>query len=590
MPTSFAGGHFLHISVFMRQLILLCLFLQGGGTFAQTPEFDWIARFQQSGNLMGTGALTDLVVSDDGTTYLLSSFYSTMDVNPRLAVLEFNTNGGSDVAIIKLNKYGKLIWARQVGGPDYDFAFKVRELPNDDIMVTGIFKDSMDLDPGSGVDLRYSNGGYDGFAVRITSSGDYVQGKTIGGTGFDALYDMDFDENDQIWISGRIEDSVDLNPEGVPTYLFAPNGAGGFIAKVDDNFQLDPIISMNAGESCGIFDFEISQNGELHYVCYFSDTLHASFADTSFQKISNGSMDVLYGITELSGNEFEHIHFGGELKETAYSLVELKHNKFALLAAYADSLKFQLNGTDIYIPGNNDGPGNFGHFRNTAVLKFDGVELEWIKTVNTQGSGTYSQCYSFGDFGVDDQDNIYLGLIAKGSCGVNQNNMNTFGSVNTSGSVVARLNSDGVFTGIYAFTGEGDIEINTLKIYGGDLYLGANQYGVIDLNFTEATKDAYVVGNSIAKYDLQNPTLFTEMIDPNTPLIYPNPANELLNVPTLDAQNLRVFDLSGREIPVEHESNGEATKINTSALSEGSYFVRYAINGEFVSQRFVVQH
>lgn len=168
--------------------------------------------------------------------------------------------------------------------------------------------------------------------------------------------------------------------------------------------------------------------------------------------------------------------------------------------------------------------------------------------------------------------------------------MNNFGSAHSTGSVVTRLNSEGVFTGIYALTGNGGIEVNTLSIKDGALFLGSNQYGTIDFDFTESTKNAYVIGNSIAKYDLQNSTLFTEVFEPNANVIYPNPANEILIVPTIDAQNLRVFDLSGREIPVEQESNGATITINTSALREGSYLVSYTVNGEFLSQRFVVQH
>ncbi len=574
----------------MRQLILLLLLTVNSLVYSQTPEIDWISGFPRYGNNDGVGPLSDIEVSDSGNIYIITSFYGSIDVNPMWAELEFTTNGGSDLAIIKLNKYGKLIWAKQLGGPDYDFGYKLKELPNEDIIVSGSFGDSIDLDPGAGIDLRYSNGGFDGFAVRLTSSGDYVQGKTIGGIGSDAIYDFDFDENNQLWISGKFQDSVDLNPEGTPLFQYAPNGSGGFIAKVDDNFQFDPLISMNAGDDCGIFDFEISQNGLLHYVCYFTDTLQANFIDSSFQKISNGSVDVLYGIADLSGNEIENIHFGGEFDDRSYSLLELENNKFALITAYADSLKFQLNGTDLFIPGNNEGITNYQYLSNTAIVKFDGVEVEWIKTVNAQGTGAFSTCYSFGDFAVDEQDNIYLALTASGSCSVNQSNMNNFGSVHSTGSVVTRLNSEGVFTGIYALTGNGGIEVNTLAFNDGALFLGSNQYGTIDFNFTEATKNAYVIGNSIAKYDLQNPTLFTEIVDQNANVIYPNPANEILIVPAIDAQNLRVFDLSGREIPVEQESNGIETSINTSALSEGTYLVRYAINGEFLSQRFVVQH
>jgi len=53
--------------------------------------------------------------------------------------------------------------------------------PDGSIVVTGVFRDTVDFDPGAGEDVRTAVGGFDVFVTRYAPDGSYVETRTIGG-------------------------------------------------------------------------------------------------------------------------------------------------------------------------------------------------------------------------------------------------------------------------------------------------------------------------------------------------------------------------------------------------------------------------
>lgn len=85
---------------------------------------------------------------------------------------------------------------------------------------------------------------------------------------------------------------------------------------------------------------------------------------------------------------------------------------------------------------------------------------------------------------------------------------------------------------------------------------------------------------------LANPTVTLENVR-----IYPNPANELINVylpNSIERSLVRVYDLQGREV-VTKETHGDTAKVNVQHLSEGVYIVRVENSLGATSQRIVIK-
>jgi hypothetical protein len=94
---------------------------------------------------------------------------------------------------------------------------------NDYLYVIGSFSESVDFDPGDGVDIRTSNGEGDDYLCKFDSSGSYQWVRTWGGTGYDRPNEIAYDFNGNIYILGEFFETPDFDP-GPGTDYHTSNG------------------------------------------------------------------------------------------------------------------------------------------------------------------------------------------------------------------------------------------------------------------------------------------------------------------------------------------------------------------------------
>ncbi|MEX2485380.1 MAG: M4 family metallopeptidase, partial [Brumimicrobium sp.] len=73
-------------------------------------------------------------------------------------------------------------------------------------------------------------------------------------------------------------------------------------------------------------------------------------------------------------------------------------------------------------------------------------------------------------------------------------------------------------------------------------------------------------------------------------LIYPNPANQVLNVelPHTTEENIQVLDMTGKMVK-SFKNNNRVFKTDIRSLEEGMYIIRFRFDGQVVNKRFIVQ-
>ncbi|MEM7204899.1 MAG: SBBP repeat-containing protein [Planctomycetota bacterium] len=79
-----------------------------------TGDLAWV---QQFGGTSWTGG-HDIAVDGSGNVYLSTVSQGLADFDPGPAVLSLASAGGTDTVIVKLDRVGSLVWARQISGPD----------------------------------------------------------------------------------------------------------------------------------------------------------------------------------------------------------------------------------------------------------------------------------------------------------------------------------------------------------------------------------------------------------------------------------------------------------------------------------------
>jgi hypothetical protein len=147
-------------------------------------EFDyWVVKLTSIGviewqkSLGGTSWDTGTsIIQDNAGNYIVVGYSSSNNGNIT------NTHGGGDGWVIKLDTAGNILWDKGFGGTGSDFIFNVQLAPDGSYLFCG---DSTSNNGQASNNHGGNSGGLDYWVVKSTTSGDFVWGKLLGGTGED---------------------------------------------------------------------------------------------------------------------------------------------------------------------------------------------------------------------------------------------------------------------------------------------------------------------------------------------------------------------------------------------------------------------
>jgi len=105
--------------------------------------------------------------------YVSGQFGASVDFDPGTGTSWLDADGGVDAYLLKLNFNGNYQWVRGWGGLYEDVGYHVAVNGYDDVFVTGWFYDTVDFDPGTGIDEHTSNGQRDVFLSKFDKDGEW---------------------------------------------------------------------------------------------------------------------------------------------------------------------------------------------------------------------------------------------------------------------------------------------------------------------------------------------------------------------------------------------------------------------------------
>lgn len=145
------------------------------GRFGGTVDFDpgpgasnltsvglddvFVSKLDTSGSFVWArgmgGVSTDLpwgiAVDRAHHVYTTGAFSGSADFDPGAAAFPLTaTSSESDGFVSKLDAAGRFLWAKQLGGGDFDEGVSMALDGNGDLIIAGLFQETVDFDPGSG--------------------------------------------------------------------------------------------------------------------------------------------------------------------------------------------------------------------------------------------------------------------------------------------------------------------------------------------------------------------------------------------------------------------------------------------------------
>ncbi len=240
---------------------------------------------------------------------------------------EFNatSNGGNDIFILKMNgNSSQPIKLSQIGGVDHEFAqHHMRDIQNN-IILTGDFRNFIDLDPGLGVAQFNSKGITDAFVLKLNGDSEYLWAKTYGSTGVDYGQSVTTDQSLNVILTGRYSETVDF---GGP--LFNRTAKGGtdiFLVKMDQNGNTLWANSYGDVSNDQGNRVIVNNTGIIYLAGIYRGTIDFNLAfDRKNESISNGGADVFILLLNQDGSYNEHFDLGGIANEQINDIA-LKQN------------------------------------------------------------------------------------------------------------------------------------------------------------------------------------------------------------------------------------------------------------------------
>ncbi|MET0465199.1 MAG: gliding motility-associated C-terminal domain-containing protein [Chitinophagaceae bacterium] len=186
----------------------------------------------------------ELKVDQQGNVYLASNLMNPADMDPGPGVFILTPVGFRDAFVLKLDTDGNFIWAKQFGGPgDTGPESHAVEVDKDNnVIICGMFNNTVDFDPGPAVLNFTSAAHFQEFMVKLSPSGDLIWAKQFG-TGKQVYHgshisDVKTDASGDIFLTGEFSGTCDFDPGAAEYPLTALSLQDGFVARMTPNGDL----------------------------------------------------------------------------------------------------------------------------------------------------------------------------------------------------------------------------------------------------------------------------------------------------------------------------------------------------------------
>jgi hypothetical protein len=212
------------ISQGKKDLILVC--------YDDDGAFQWVSTWGDVDDDEGTGITT----ASNGNIFLAGYATRTVLEPPRSTEEVHSGKNTGDILLGARTSTGDFLWNIKFGGSGQDQVAPggIALDSYGDVYITGWFSDTVDFNASGGVVNKISNGGFDVFMAKYSSTGNYMSSMSFGGPLNDQAYGIGVDWQGNVFLTGCFHGSADFDPgDGVRTITsYGISGAGDFFTAM----------------------------------------------------------------------------------------------------------------------------------------------------------------------------------------------------------------------------------------------------------------------------------------------------------------------------------------------------------------------
>lgn len=332
-------------------------------------------------------------------------FQGTADFDPGTALNNLTGIGQSDIFVQKLDSSGNYLWSFGIGGSDYDEGWFVCTDASSNIYISGVFKGTVDFDPGADNHPLTSQGLNDCFVAKYNASGEFQWALSFGNTSADKPFGIAVDPQNNIYLFGLFVGTVDFDPGPAAHVLTSDAGGDQFLLKLNPALGFEWVEHIEASSSITSGSLSLSSNGNPYIAGSFSGTLNISNPAGTYSVTSKGSDDIYLAAFRSDSTLKWASSIGGTGIDNLQSIRLCPGNEILIAGSFANTLDFDP-GPDTCIRSSSgsgdafiatyDSVGNF-----QLVRKLDGTINEYFSMAaydaeqNIFGIGRYAATMDF---------------------------------------------------------------------------------------------------------------------------------------------------------------------------------------------------
>jgi hypothetical protein len=296
--------------------------------FAGIEDF-FIAKYDGNGNYIwsksynGTDieAVKGITVDGSGNVIAIGAFKNTVDFNPG-GTADLRTSAGNyDIFILKLDPSGNMIFANTFGASSSDAAESVSIDLNDNIVVAGYFRNTIDADPGAGTTPLTSAGSSDVFLAKYNSTGDLLWAGSIGNVDGDGTKAMTVDSAGDIILTTYFSNILDAD---FTTGTANINSAGDrdiSIIKYSSVGLFQWAKKIGGADDDRCYGVTSDHLGNIYLTGYFNATADFNPDAAIVNITSTGYKDIFVAKYDVAGSYVWAFKLGGDDHDEGFDLV-----------------------------------------------------------------------------------------------------------------------------------------------------------------------------------------------------------------------------------------------------------------------------
>jgi uncharacterized protein (DUF2249 family)/phosphoribosyl-AMP cyclohydrolase len=313
------------------------------------------------------------------------------DPSPSNAYLSSSINGNS-VFLAKYDLNGNFIWVKGLIGNAIAQASSVKTDSNGDCYLTGGFQGTVDFDASAATFNLSSNGSYDFFIAKYSSSGGFIWAEGFGGVNLERAYALSLDANNNILVTGVFRSTVDFD-FSLNTYTISAltSTSDIFIAKYSNSGNFLWAKGIQSDDSKIVASLACDTNNNIFITGNFQDTCNFDPTSLNAKIISNGLDDIFLAKYDSLGNFLWVKGIGGSQIDAGTTIDIISGNLY-LGGSFRDIVDFDPSLSTYTLSSFNSGQDFFislydlnGNFSWAKGIGQNSGEALYDLAVNTTG-------------------------------------------------------------------------------------------------------------------------------------------------------------------------------------------------------------